>query len=143
MGCFLRDSHRVQLLKLVDFEAVGRWWGEPAGRALYRSAAAHEVAHAVVACHADPALPVPAHEYVAYVVMFATMEPALRVRLLARYPGRGFGSVLEINTIVYVHDPLRFGAESWRHYLKRRDRAAWLRAVVAGGVVQVFPTEGP
>ena len=99
MGCFLRDSHRVQLLKLVDFEAVGRWWGEPAGRALYRSAAAHEVAHAVVACHADPALPVPAHEYVAYVVMFATMEPALRVRLLARYPGRGFGSVLEINTI--------------------------------------------
>lgn len=45
--------------------------------------------------------------------------------------------------MVYFSDPSRFAAEAWRHYLKRRSRATWLRDVIAGGVVPQFPTEGP
>ncbi|MGL1833461.1 DUF6639 family protein [Rhodocyclaceae bacterium SMB388] len=42
---------------------------------LYRSAVPHEVAHAVVACHqSSSTLPLAAHEYVAYVTMFATIR---------------------------------------------------------------------
>lgn len=88
-------------------------------------------------------LPLAAHEYVAYVVMFATMEPGLRERVLARYPGTGFESTLQINAAVYLVDPLQFAAESWRHYLKRQDRAAWLRDLVGGYIVQQTPADAP
>jgi hypothetical protein len=144
LGCYLRDTRRILLLSRAAFDATGGWFGEPPDAELYRSAAAHEVAHAVVGCHlGERPLPVPAHEYVAYVTMFATMAPPLRERVLAHFAGRGFASTLQINSIVYVAAPLQFAADAWRHYLKRHDRAAWLRAVVAGDVVQEFPTEGP
>lgn len=144
VGCYARDTRRIALLSYPAFEAGGRWFRLPASRELYRSAAAHEMAHAVVACNAGPVpLPVPAHEYVAYVVMFATMDPALRERVLARFPGAGFDNILQINTIVYISNPSQFAVDAWRHYLKRRDRAGWLRDMVAGRVVQDFPVEGP
>jgi len=143
VGCYVRDTRRIVLLSYDAFEATGHWLRTPVNRELYRSAAAHEMAHAVVGCNAAPELPVPAHEYVAYVAMFATMEPAQRQRVLARFGGTGFDSTLQINTVVYLVDPLQFAVDAWRHYLKRRDGAAWLRDVVAGHVVQVFPTDGP
>jgi hypothetical protein len=144
VGCYVRDTQRIVLLSYDAFEATGSWLRTPVDRELYRSAASHEMAHAVVGCNAaSPELPVPAHEYVAYVAMFATMEPAVRQRVLARFGGTGFDSTLQINTVVYLVDPLQFAVDAWRHYLKRRDGAAWLRDVVAGHVVQVFPTDGP
>ena len=144
VGCYMRDTRRIFLLTQQAFQAAGTWFRLPVEPALYRSAAAHEMAHAVVGCQSqDAPLPVPAHEYVAYVAMFATMETALRERVLARFPGKGFDNILQINTVVYVMDPLQFAADAWRHYLKRRDRAGWLRDVAAGRVVQEFPTDGP
>ena len=144
LGCFDPDSRRVLLLSRVAFDATGGWFGQPPDAELYRSAATHELAHAVVGCQPGARqLPVPAHEYAAYVVMFATMAPPLRARVLARYPGRGFDSPLQINSLVYLGDPLQFAADAWRHYLARRDGPASLRAVVAGEVVQDLPTGGP
>lgn len=144
MGCYFRDTRHVELLSLRAFTAHGTWFRVPTSAELYRSAAAHETAHAVIGCHVDAApLPVPAHEYVAYVAMFATMEPATRARILAAFPGRGFDNTLEINTIVYISDPLLFAANAWRHFQTRRQPRAWLRDMVEGGVVPAFPTEGP
>ncbi len=144
MGCYFRDTRHIELLSLRAFTAHGTWFRQPTSAELYRSAAAHETAHAIVGCHVDAApLPVPAHEYVAYVAMFATMDPATRARILAALPGHGFGSTLEINTIVYISDPLLFAANAWRHFQTRRQPRAWLRDVVEGGVVPEFPTEGP
>lgn len=144
LGCFDPDSRRVLLLSRTAFDATGGWFGQPPEAELYRSAATHELAHAVVGCQPGARqLPVPAHEYAAYVVMFATMAPPLRARVLAQYPGRGFDSPLQINSLVYIADPLQFAADAWRHYLARRNGPAWLRAVVAGEVVQDLPTDGP
>lgn len=144
LGCFDPDSRRVLLLSRAAFDATGGWFGQPPDAELYRSAATHELAHAVVGCQPGARqLPVPAHEYTAYVVMFATMAPPLRTRVLARYPGRGFDSPLQINSLVYIGDPLQFAADAWRHYLARHDGPAWLRAVVAGEVVQDLPIDGP
>ena len=144
LGCYDPDTRRVQLLSRAAFDATGGWFGQPPDAELYRSAATHEMAHAVVGCQPGARLlPVPAHEYAAYVAMFATMAAPLRARVLAHYPGQGFDSTLQINSLVYIGDPLQFAADAWRHYQARRDGPAWLRAVVAGEVVQDLPTDGP
>lgn len=142
-GCYIRGARRILLLRYAAFAQRGHWFGLAVDRDLYRSAAAHEMAHAVVGCHADLYLPGPAHEYVAYVTMFATMDPAVRERVLARFPGTGFDSVMQINPTVYFLDPLQFGAEAWRHYLRQPDRAAWLREVVAGRAVPEMQLDVP
>ena len=82
---------------------------------MYRSLVTHEVAHAVASCNfAIPEPPIQAQEYVAYVAMFSMMNPNLRERVLAENPGAGFDSQLEMNEIVYLFDPMRFGVEAYR-----------------------------
>jgi hypothetical protein len=75
--------------------------------------------------------------------MFATMEPGLRKHLLARFPGVGFTSTLQINEVSHFANPNQFAVDAWRHYLRRRDRAAWLREMMSGRVVQELPRDGP
>lgn len=144
IGCYLRETRTILLLDYGAFESVGEWFRTPVDRELYASAASHEMAHAVVGCHAWPhRLPTAAHEYVAYVAMFATMAPGLRERVLAKFPGPGFTSTLQISDIAHLADPNRFGVDAWRHDLGRRDREAWLRSVISGEVVQALPGEAP
>lgn len=144
VGCYLPGLRRVFLLDYPAFAATGHWFGQPVQPELYRAAASHEVAHAVAACNAAAASPpLAANEYVAYVTMFATMETDLRRRILAAFPGPGLANALQIHPLVYLQDPLQFAADAWRHYLRRRDGAAWLRDLVAGRIVQDLPAEGP
>ncbi len=143
VACYLRTK-KILILSYSAFESGGYWFRIPVNRELYRSAAAHEMAHAMVSCHAELSpLPVAAHEYVAYVVMFATMEPTLRKRLLAKFPGKGFSNTLQINDLSHMVSPNQFAVDSWRDYQKRRDRDAWLLEVMAGHVVPELPREGP
>ena len=144
VGCYLRQSRNILLLDYRTFEAGGRWFRVPVSRELYRAVAAHETAHAVIGCHTEPkGLPVAAHEYVAYVVLFATLEPGLRDQMLAQFPGSGFRTTLQISDVNHLVNPSQFGADAWRHYLTRRDREAWLREVIAGGVVPEPPGDAP
>ncbi len=130
LGCYLRGSRR--------------WFRVPADREMYRGVAAHEMAHAVVGCQpGGREASVAAHEYVAYVTLLATLEPATRRRVLDRFAGRGFDTVLQINDIVHAVDPQQFGVDAWRHYQRRADRAGWLRDVVAGGILPILPSEAP
>lgn len=144
VGCYLRESRSIRLLSYESFEAGGRWFRVPVTPELYRAAAAHEMAHAVIGCHSEPRrLPMAAHEYVAYVTMFATMDAALRARVLAQFPGTGFRSLAQINDLTHIVEPNQFGVDSWRHCLRRHDRESWLRRIVAGEVVQELPGDGP
>jgi hypothetical protein len=100
---------------------------------MYRSLAAHEVAHALAACNFAVREPtIQAKEYVAYVAMFATMDPVVRARVLRAIPGQGFQSESRINEIAYLFDPMRFGAECYRHYLGAGNGVKFLRAVLTG-----------
>ena len=136
VGCYAPRTHRLLVLELSGFLARERWFGIPASQQLYRSVVAHEVAHALVGCHLDGRRLVnAAHEYVAYVVMFATMEPATLSAVLAAMPGHGFTYDTEINDMRYTLDPMTFGLDAYRHWLRQADGMGFLRRVVDGQVV--------
>lgn len=136
VGCYLRDTKRILVLSFDSFQTGGGWFRMPPSVELHRAVASHETAHSVVGCNSEKKpLSVAAHEYVAYVVLFATMDPATRTQLLDRFPGAGFGSAAEISDIAHIVNPNQFGVDAWRHFLKVKDREAWIKRVVSGEVV--------
>jgi hypothetical protein len=135
-GCYLAGSHKVMVLNYQKFLAFGDWFGIPIDHALYRSLVAHEAAHVVAACHFQyPNPTIQAQEYIAYVTMFATMEPRQRASVMMRYPGKGYETEQQINATIYLCDPMRFGVQVYRHFLKDGHGADYLRAVLAGSVL--------
>lgn len=138
-ACTSTASRRITLLQYPAFMRHEVWMGVPPQRALYRSIVTHEVVHAIVRCHVgDRKLAVAASEYIAYVAMFATMDPALRDRVLAAHPGTGFDHVSQATLLAYAFDPTGFGAEAWRHWVRAPDRVALLHRVVAGQAITEY-----
>jgi hypothetical protein len=72
-----------------------------------------------------------ANEYIAFVTMFATLDPAHLELLLAAHPGIEFDSERELSFLAYALGPLRFGVMAYRHFLQQPDRVAFFRAVLA------------
>lgn len=135
-GCYLQPQRRILLLTYARFEANRTWFNVPIDRELYQTVATHEVAHALAFCNFRIAKPtVHAAEYIAYVVAFASMSPALREMALAATPGEGFTNTAQISDVIYSLDPMRFAAESYRHYVKPGNGPAFLRAVLAGSAL--------
>ncbi len=133
VGCFVPSTQRILALVYAEFSKHGTWFGLTVNYDLYRSLVAHEVAHAVAACNFQLEKPsIPAYEYVGYVTMLATMAPALRERVLANFPGTGFDNDLQMNSTVYQFDPMRFGAEAYRHFMKPGNGREYLHRVLAG-----------
>jgi len=133
VGCYLQEDERILVLTFSAFEKRKDWFGVPVDRSMYRSLVTHEVAHAIADCNfAIPDPTIQAQEYVAYIAMFAMMSPDLRGRILDENPGTGFDSVLAINALVYMFDPMRFGIEAYRHYLKKEYGNGFLRNVLSG-----------
>jgi hypothetical protein len=133
VGCYLEQRDQILMLDYAAFKARRTWFKLPIDRELYRSLAAHESAHAIAACNFGiPRPSIQAKEYLAYVAMFASMPPALRERVLKAMPGEGFENEDRITAVFYMFDPMRFGAEAWRHYLKPENGARFLQAVLAG-----------
>jgi hypothetical protein len=133
VGCYLEQLKQVFILSYTEFQTRKTWFNLPIDRDLYRSAAVHETAHAVAASNfAIPRPTIQATEYVAYVPTFATMNTLLRARVLRVLPGNGFGSEDRITGIFYLFDPMHFGAESYRHYMKPENGPTFLQSVLAG-----------
>lgn len=145
VGCYQRDERRIVLLSYDAFEGVGEWFRLPASLELFVAAATHEVAHATAACNLDPTkLPLGAHEYIAYLAMFATMDGALRDQILSRYPGTGLRTAQQINTFVYLVNPPQFAVDSWRHFRRQPDKSGWIRSLATGEILQEDPSnDGP
>ncbi|MEI7447883.1 MAG: DUF6639 family protein [Burkholderiales bacterium] len=135
-GCFDTARKLVLLLDHAAFARFGRWMGRPIDRVMHRAIAAHEVAHAVSATHFLVRRPrVVAREYIAYVAMYATMDPALRAHALAVFPEVSWADDAPPDEAEYAADPMRFGARAWRHWLEPGHGARFLRAVVEGRVL--------
>jgi hypothetical protein len=138
LGCFTPADQRIQVLSFSAATARGSWLGRSMDRTLYRSLTVHEVAHALSWCNAShKALSVRAREYVAYVVMFATMSTTHREAILGEVPGTGFEHSAEISETYYRLDPYRFGVEAYTHYLRTDAGPNFLRAALKGDVLPV------
>lgn len=132
-GCYLARERCAYLLPFAKLQGSRTPLELPLDRALYQSMAAHETAHVIAGANfAIPHPRIEAQEYIAYVTMFATIPASHRDRLLATIPGRGFETEAQINTTIYLFDPLRFGAQSYRHFLRTVNGAAFVQKILAG-----------
>ena len=132
-GCFIAREQCAYLLTFAKLQERGTPFDLPIDRVLYRSMVAHEVAHAIAARNfAFPGPRIEAHEYIAYVTMLGTMPRNYRDLLLARFPGEGFATEMEINSTIYLFDPPRFGVQAYRHFLREENGRAFVRRILAG-----------
>jgi hypothetical protein len=135
-GCYMESERRVLILTFWEFKKFKTWLNVPIDTSLYRSLVAHEVAHALGACNFKVATPsIQAKEYIAYVTMLATMAPKQRERVLSQFPGQGFEGDWQMNTTIYLVDPMRFGVQAYRHFLKPANGRDYLHAILAGKVM--------
>jgi hypothetical protein len=136
LGCEVRAEQRVYMLTFSECRKLGLAPDLPIDRALYRSLVAHEVAHHVAAANFKVEKPpVVAHEYIAYVTMFATMAPYQRDRILEQFPGDGFDTERGLNLTLYMMAPHFFGAQAYRHFMQLEDRQAFLERVLSGSAL--------
>lgn len=132
-GCYVQADAGVYLLTPGALERMRASAGVARDPLPYRSMVTHEVAHAIAAQNFRVARPsVQAHEYIAYVTMYATMPHAARAPILAGVAGDGFDGEDEITETIYFLAPHWFGVQVYRHYLKRADRQRFLKAILAG-----------
>jgi hypothetical protein len=133
VGRYVESEGRVFMLLYFELKKRKTWFKLPIDRALYCSLASHEVAHAVAARNFKVANPsIQAKEYIAYVTMFSTMAPQLREQVLKQFPGYGFEGDWQITTTAYLFDPMRFGVQAYRHFLKLANGREYLHAILAG-----------
>ncbi len=111
-------------------QGVGMF-GLPMDRDLYRSIVIHEVAHLIASHNFTMGSPSrAAQEYIAYVTQLATMPPGLRDRILANFPGEGFRTSTEINSMTYMLLPEKFAVGVYRHFLRSENGAAFFRRLL-------------
>lgn len=133
VGCYIERRRQVYVVPYAAFRRNRTWFGVPITREMYRLLAAHESAHAVAACHFQiPAPTIQAKEYIAYVTMFSVMPPAVRKQALRTIQTEGFSSLYRFTPLLYMFDPMRFGAEAYRHFAAAPDQTAIVRGILEG-----------
>lgn len=135
-GHLVTSSKKALVLNYSEFLKFREWLKVPINNEIYRALVAHEVAHVIAAHNFKIAKPtVQAHEYIAYVTTFATLSEPERERVLSQFSGDGFETEQQMNTTIYLYDPMRFGAEAYRHFVKKGKDAEYLRAILSGHVM--------
>lgn len=137
VGFYLEAERRIFAVLYAEFTKQKDWFRLPITRDLYRALITHEVAHAVADRNFRVTRPsIQAKEYIAYVTMFATMTTSLREQILSQFPGEGFRSEPEMNTTIYLADPMRFGVQAYRHFAKLGEgKTDYLQAILSGKVL--------
>jgi hypothetical protein len=132
-GFCLESERRAIVLVYSEFRKFKTWFGVPIKRALYRSLVSHEVAHLVAGYNFKiPKPSIQAKEYIAYITQFATMEPVLRERVLARFPLEGFEGDWQMKSTIYMLDCMSFGVRAYRHFLKPANGRDYLHKILTG-----------
>ena len=143
MGYFMPENMQIRILSFAASIDRGDWLGHPMDRLIYKSLAAHELAHALGWSNTSGGtLSLRAREYVAYVVMYATMEPNHRSAILAEMQGEGFTSDEQISDAYYYFGPFQFGVQAYRHYLHPENGPRFLRAILRGEVLPIVYSYG-
>ena len=131
LGCYVRSEQVVYALSFEQCRTRRLPHGIGVDRNFHRALVVHEVTHRIVTANAgrEP-LSAVAQEYISYVTMFTTMPSAQREKVLRKIPGIGFDATVEINLTTYLLDPMFFGAQAYRHFLKLGNGRVFLRRVI-------------
>lgn len=133
VGCYVRASSRIYVLTFARCQQRRLAHDVTIDLPFHMGLVAHEVAHRIVAASVrEVRLSTVAQEYIAYVTMYETMPEIPRQRVLRQIPGDGFDSDVQINVTVYLIDPVRFGAQAYRHYLKPGVGRSFIASVLNG-----------
>lgn len=100
--------------------------------------AAHEVAHAITEEHFQiHQASVHARGYMTFVALFYAMSDSLREQMLKVLPGQVLIDESRLSRLVYLMDPMYFGAQSYRHFIKlsTHERQAFVQANLTGWVL--------
>lgn len=138
-GGYVQTERRAYLLMSSKIAERGTVFNLPFDRALYRSLATHEVAHAISALNfrvANP--PIEAVEYIAYTTMFSSLPRKYRNAALERFKNDEFANELRINRSVYLLDPFRFGLLAYKHFMTLGNGTRFLEQVLTGRALQDF-----
>lgn len=131
LGCFVLAQHRIYMLAFERCSTRVLEHGLKVDRTLHRALVTHEVAHRLAIANVTAGkLGIVAQEYIAYVTMFAAMPEAYRQRVLQQIPGTEFPTDAEFNLTMYMLDPVRFGAQAYRHYLQPGNGAVYIGRVL-------------
>jgi hypothetical protein len=60
------------------------------------------------------------------------MDAVKRQAIMLQFPGKGYETEQQINTTIYLCDPMRFGVQAYRHFLKQKDQNGYLDATLSG-----------
>jgi len=135
-GCYIEHRRKAYLLPYPAFKKNKTWFGVPISRATYRALATHEAAHAIAAClFRVPHPTIQAKEYLAYVAMWSGMDPMLRNKALRILHTEGFSSLDRFTPLLYMFDPMRFGAEAYRHFTAAPEPAALIDVILSGAAL--------
>lgn len=133
VGCYIETKRRAYLVPYKAFRAHQTWFGVPINRAMYQALATHEAAHAVAACHFQVPHPtIVAKEYLAYAAMWSHIDPTVRRTALTRVRTEGFTDINRFTPMLYLFDPMRFGAEVHRHFLQTEDPVRLIQDILSG-----------
>ena len=132
-GCYIEQRRKVYVVPYATFQKNKTWFKVPIDRTMYRALAAHEAAHAIAACHFKIAAPsIQAKEYLAYAAMLGSMPAPLRARVLKAVQTVGFDSTDRFTPMLYMFDPMRYGAEAYRHFSSVPDPRALVQSILEG-----------
>lgn len=137
-GCYDFTSEIVSVLSFSDCLKVSEQkppYGIALTREMYKSFFVHEVGHAIVAANrAGNSVSRLAHECIAYITQFGVMKSKLRKEILDRFEYLSISSPAELSTLTYLLSPDVFAIKCYKHFLARKDKRGFLKALLSGDI---------
>lgn len=134
LGAYIKDEQRILILHYAALEKRREWYRLPVDRELYRGIVSHEITHAISSHNFRIKNPsILAEEYIAYVTLLSTMAHAQRRQIITLYPDDATGDEAGLRDVgVYMIDPVRFGVNAYRHFLRQENGRRFLEAILDG-----------
>lgn len=134
LGAYMKDERRILVLQYAVLQERREWYRLPVDHEVYRGVVSHEIAHAVSSHNfriSEPSML--AEEYIAYVTLLSTMAQAQRRQIINLYTDEATCSEAGLHDVsVYMIDPVQFGVNAYRHFLRQANRRSFIEAILDG-----------
>lgn len=130
LGAFSRTEKRIYVLTYSEFEKHNALFDIPIDESIYRAVIAHEVAHAIAFHNFKEQPTLLGQEYIGFVTLFSTLDQVRRKQILWGYDYDE--DWLKHAHVLYLIDPLEFGAHAYWHFLRQENSQHFFRKILDG-----------